>query len=173
MKIEKLLTDKTKKVKEKTETISKWLLDGSMPIDELIAFAEKSKDTEKATCIEAIEYVTKQDPTLADDSVFYFVTKALTEKAPRVKWESARVIGNVAHLFPSKLNKAITYLLINSEYEGTVVRWASAYALGEILKLKTKHYKDLLPTIEAISERETNNGVKKKYLDAIRKCKTL
>jgi hypothetical protein len=171
MTIEMLINDKTKKVKEKTETISKWLLDGSMPTDELIAFAGKSKDSEKAICIEAIEYATKQNPKLADDNVFSFVTKALTDKAPRVKWESAKVIGNIAHLFPAKLNKAIGNLLTNSEYDGTVVRWASAYALGEILKLKTKYNKDLLPAIEAICDREEDNGVKKKYLDAIKKTK--
>jgi len=169
MTIEELLVDKTKKVKEKTETISNWLLDGSMPLDELIAFAEKSKDSEKATCIEAIEYATKQNPKLADESVFLFVTNALTEKAQRVKWESAKVIGNIAHLFPTKLDKAITHLLENSEYDGTVVRWASAFALGEILKLKTKYNKALIPIIEEKCIREKDNGVKKKYLDAIKK----
>ena len=169
--IRELLKDKTRKVKEKTETISKWLLDGSIPTEELIAFALKSADSEKATYIEAIEYATKQNPTIANESVFYFVTKMLTEKAPRVKWESAKVIGNIAHLFPTKLNNAIGNLLTNSEHDGTVVRWATAFALGEILKLKTKHYKDLLPAIEAICDREEDNGVKKKYLDAIKKTK--
>jgi len=169
--IEELLKDKTKKVKEKTETISKWLLDGSIPTGELIAFAEKSADSEKATCIEAIEYATKQNPKVADEGVFFFVTQTLTEKSPRVKWESAKVIGNIAHIFPTKLNKAIGNLLTNSEYDGTVVRWASAFALGEILKLKTKYNKDLLPAIEAICDREKDNGVKKKYIDAIKKTK--
>ena len=103
--------------------------------------------------------------------MFAFVTKTLTENAPRVKWESAKVVGNIAHLFPTKLSKAISNLLTNSEYDGTVVRWAAAFALGEILKLKTKHNKDLLPAIEAICDREQENGVKKKYLDAIKKTK--
>jgi HEAT repeat protein len=171
MTITELLNDKTKKIKVKTETISKWLLDGSMPVDELIAFAEKSKDSEKATCIEAIEYATKQNSKIADESLLSFVTKMLTDKAPRVKWESAKVIGNIAHLFPTKLNKPITNLLTNSEYDGTVVRWAAAYALGEIFKLKTNHNKDLLPAIEAILNREQDNAIKKKYLDAIKKAK--
>jgi HEAT repeat protein len=169
MTIVELLNDKTKKAKEKMITISKWLSDDSMPTDELIAFAEKAKDTEKATCIEAIEYATKLNPKLADESVFAFVTRALTEKAPRVKWESARVIGNIAHQFTSKLDEAICNLLENSSYEGTVVRWASAHALGEILKLKTKHNKVLLPAIEALSKSEEVNGIKKKYLDALKK----
>ena len=171
MSLDELISDKSKKTKEKTETISKWLLDGSLPVDELIAFAEKSRDAEKATCIEALEYATTQNPGLAVESVFSFVSKSLTEKAPRVKWESAKVIGNIVHLFPLKCNKAIGPLLKNAEHDGTVVRWAAAYALGETLKLKTKHNQDLLPAIETLCHNEENNGVKKKYLEAIKKIK--
>lgn len=171
MSLDELISDKSKKAKEKTETISKWLLDGSLPVDELIAFAEKSKDAQKATSIEALEFATKQNPALADERVFSFVSKSLTEKAPRVKWESAKVIGNIVHLFPLKCNKAIGPLLENAVYDGTVVRWAAAYALGEILKLKTKHNKELLPAIETLCLNEENNGVKKKYLEAMKKIK--
>lgn len=171
MTIDELLKDKTKKVKEKTETISKWLLDGSMSTDELIVFAEKSKDSEKATCIEAFEYATRQNPKIADENVLSFVTEMLTEKAPKIKWESAKVIANIAQLFPEKLNVALERLLINSEHDGTVVRWATAYALGEILKLKTTHNESLLPKLEALCEKETENGVKKKYSNAIKKTK--
>ncbi len=170
MTLDNLLKDKTKKIKEKTQTISKWLLDGSIPIDELIAFAEKSKDSEKATCIEAIEYATKENSKIADENVFNFVTKTLTDKAPRVKWESARVIGNIAHLFPTKLNKAIANLLTNAEYDGTVVRWAAAFALGEIVKLKTKHNKDLIPAIKVILKRNKDNSIKKIYDKALKEA---
>lgn len=168
MTIDILLKDKTKKIKERTETISKWLLDGSMPVDELLAFAEKSKDSEKATCIEAIEYATKQNSKLADENVLIFVTKTLADKAPRVKWESARVIGNIAHLYPTKLSKSIANLLINTEYDGTVVRWAAAFALGEIVKLKTKHNKDLIPKIETILKQNKDNAIKKIYEKALK-----
>jgi HEAT repeat protein len=170
MNITEVLNNKTKKAKEKVETISKWLLEGSLPVCDLIAIAEKSKDPEKATCIEAIEFATRQAPQIAGESTFNFVTKALTENAPRIKWESAKVVGNIAHRFPSKLNKAIRNLLANTEHEGTVVRWAAAFALGEILKLKTRHYKELLPAIEAICNSEPDKGVKKKYLDAMKKA---
>lgn len=171
MTLAELLNDKTKKAKEKVETISKWLLDGSLLTDELLVFSEKAKDPEKATCIETIEFATKQNPTIADESVFSYVTKTLAENAPRVKWESAKVVGNIAHLFPAKLNKVISNLLANATHDGTVVRWAAAFALGEILKLHTKHNKDLLPVMEAICEKEQDNGIKKKYLDAIKKTK--
>lgn len=171
MTISELLKDKTKKAKEKVETISKWLLDGSLPTDELIVFAESAKDPEKGTCIEAIEFATRQNANIADDNVLAFVTKSLTETAPRVKWESAKVIGNIAKLFPTKLTKPINNLLANAKDNGTVVRWAAAFALGEILKLKMKYNKDLLPALEAICETEQDNAIKKKYVDAIKKSK--
>jgi hypothetical protein len=171
MNIEELIKDKAIKPKEKTETISKLLLDTTLSPKDLIEFASTGKDPIKATCIEAIEFATKQKPTIADERVLLFVTNALTDKAPRVKWESAKVIGNIAHLFPAKLDGAISNLLTNSAHDGTVVRWSAAYALGEILKLKTKHNKELLPAIEAICEREEKNSIKKIYLAASKALK--
>lgn len=126
MTIDELLEDKALKLKEKTETISKWILDESLPVDELLAFADKQKDSYKVTCIEAIEFATKLRPEIADESVLTFVTNTLTEKAPRIKWESAKVIGNIVHLFPTKLEKSIENLLVNTSHEGTVVRWCTA-----------------------------------------------
>ena len=73
MTIDELLKDKAIKPKEKTEAISKWILDKSLPVDELIAFADKQKDPSKATCIEAMEYATKQSPNIADETVLTFV----------------------------------------------------------------------------------------------------
>lgn len=169
MTIDELLKDKTIKPKEKTEKISNWITDKSLPVDELIAYAEKQKDPAKATCIEAIEFATKQNPNIADETVLTFVSGTLTAKAPRVKWESAKVIGNIAHLFPTKLEESIEHLLTNTEHEGTVVRWSAAFALGEILKLNTKYNKHLLPALENICNKEEKNSIKKIYLDAIKK----
>jgi HEAT repeat protein len=118
-----------------------------------------------------LEFATKQDPTIADEKCFNFVANALTAEEARVKWESAKVIGNVAHLFPQQLDEAIINLLANSEHPGTVVRWSAAFALGEILKLKTKHNKELLPAIESIINREEQNSIRKIYLEAIKKVK--
>jgi HEAT repeat protein len=169
MKFEDLFNDKTLKQKAKVEQLAKLLLDKKASLAELIVFAEKSDDIEKATCIEAMEFATRQKPGMADERCFKYVSEKLSDKAPRVKWESAKVIGNIAHLYPSKLNIAITNLLTNSEHEGTVVRWATAFALGEIIKLKTRHNKELVPAIEAICKREEDAAIRKKYLDAIKK----
>lgn len=167
MTIEDVFQDKTIKAKGKVSLIGDWLLNENLHIDELLIYAEK----QKATCIEAIEYATKKQPNIANQNLLNYTTKALKDNEPRVKWESAKVIGNIAHLFPTELEKPISNLLINAENKGTVVRWATAYALAEILKLKTDNNKKLLPKIEMLCEQEEDNGVKKKYTDALKKVK--
>ena len=171
MTIEQIFQDKTIKSKGKVAAIGEWLINGDLPIDELIAYAEKQKSTDKATCIEAVEYATKKLPAIANENLLLYVTKALKADEPRIKWESAKVIGNIAKNFPAQLDECIHNLLPNTEQTGTVVRWSTAYALSEILKLKTGLNKELLPKIEIICEKEEDNGVKKKYLDALKKVK--
>ena len=90
-----------------------------------------------------------------------------------IKWESAKVVGNVAHHYPEKLDEAIGNLLVNSEHAGTVVRWSAAYALSQIIKIKTSRNKELIPTIESICEREEKNSIKKIYLEALKKSKEI
>jgi len=102
-----VLTDKQVKAKFKVETISKLLLDRKLSVVDLIKLAKVSKDSEKGTCIEAIEFATRAKPEIASPECLKFVAETLLDKAPRVRWESAKVIGNIAHLYPNKLDKAI------------------------------------------------------------------
>ena len=170
MDINTILLNKELKAKAKTETISNLLLESKINIGELIKVAQFLKDQDKATCIEAIEFATKINPAIASPLCLDFVSKTLAEKAPRIKWESAKVIGNIAHLYPKKLDDAIKNLLINTEHTGTVVRWSAAFALGEIIKLKTNLNKDLIPAVESICLREEKNSIKKIYVAAIKKA---
>ena len=171
MNLDLLFADKTKKAKTKVEIISQWWLEGFLSSDELLKYAKKTNDKNKATCIEAMEFATRLNPSIANAAVFTFVTKMLADNAPRVKWESAKVVGNIAKNFPSKLSKPISLLLTNASNNGIVVRWAASYALGEILKLNSKQNNYLLPAIKAICESEEDNAIKKKYLSAIKKLK--
>jgi len=162
-----LATDAAGKGK-KTQTLSAWILNGKVNVNDLIKFADEAKDPIKATCIEALEFASKQKPNVVSKKAFDFVTETLDAKAPRVKWESAKVIGNVVSLFPNDLEEPIRLLLKNSTFEGTVVRWSAAFALGEIVKLKTKHNKHLLPAIEKVCAKEEKNSIKKIYMAAIK-----
>jgi hypothetical protein len=171
MQLQDIFQDKELKQKAKMEMISALILDKKINLGDLLEFAAKSNDTEKATCIESIESATKKQPSIATEKCLKFITTSLGDDAPRVKWESAKVIGNIATIFPTKLKPAIRELLINAENNGTVVRWATAYAFAEILKLKTGLNKELIPMIETICASEENTGVRKKYLEVLKKVK--
>lgn len=169
MHYQEILNDKSFKPKEKTEALSQLVLGSPEIMDELISFAKISKDPIKATVIESFEFATKLNSEIATKNLLQFVSQTLTEKAPRVKWESAKVIGNIAYLFPEQLEEAIKNLLINTEHTGTVVRWSAAFALAQIIKLKTPINKELIPAIESICEREEKNSIKKIYLEGLKK----
>lgn len=170
MNLTALFKDKAIKPKEKTTLIAEALLNKSLSVGELLLSANAFKDSDKASCIEAMEFASKQQADLIGLDGLNFAINSLSAKAPRIKWESAKVIGNVAQLFPNHLDKAIENLLINSEHPGTVVRWSAAFALGEIIKLNLKKYTDLIPTVQAIIEREEKNSIKKIYLLALKKA---
>lgn len=171
MEIKEILAAKDIKAKQKTDLISSALLSQTLSVDDLIQFAQTAKAPQKATCIEAIEYATKQTPTIINANGFSFAIENLAHKAPRVKWESAKVIGNTAHLFHNKLDTAIKNLLDNTTHTGTVVRWSAAFALGEILKLRLPLNNDLIAAVDAIIEKEEKNSIRKIYLDALKKLK--
>lgn len=171
MDLQEIISDKQRKTKEKTELLSQQLLTSGTRITELIALAISLKDPAKATCIEAIEHATKIKPGIADINCLEFVTQTLTAKAPRIKWESARVIGNIAHLFPRDLDLPISNLLANSSHSGTVVRWSAAFALAQIVQLNTDLNQTLIPEIEAIIDKEEKNSIRKIYQDALKKAR--
>lgn len=86
MTIEDVFQDKTIKAKGKVATIGEWLINNELPVDELLAYAEQQKATDKATCIEAVEYATKKLPGITSESLLDYVTDALKDAEPRVKW---------------------------------------------------------------------------------------
>lgn len=168
-KTESILNDRDLKPVKKVEALSNMLLAKEIELSDFIRIAGLAKDAAKASCIEALEYTTKTNPTFSTPECLEFVSGTLAEKAPRVKWESARVIGNIAHLYPGKLDIAIKNLLVNTEHSGTVVRWSAAFALGEIVKTNQEINKILLPAIVAICEKEEKNSIRKIYLSALKK----
>lgn len=167
--LKSLFESKEKKPKEKIEQIRVWVIEGKLSIVELIDFAKISKDPIKASCIEALEFITSENSNFGTNDMLEFAIMSLKEKAPRIKWESAKVIGNIAMHFPNKLDNAIINLLDNSEHQGTVVRWSAAYALTEIFKINNAFQNILLPSFKAILEREEKESIKKIYLKSIKK----
>lgn len=169
MQIEEIMNNKEMKPKEKTELLCRSILDKSLPLSQLLAFAEKAKDPVKATCLEALESATRIQVDIADQHVWAFAIRSLEAEAPRVKWESAKVLGNIARLFPDRLGAAIPLLIGNAGHKGTVVRWSAAFALGEIVKIRSLYQKEAVAAADAICAREEKNSIRKIYQDVLRK----
>ena len=128
-----------------------------------------ANDKYTATIIESLEYATKAKAEILNEKGFAFAIESLKSDAPRVKWESAKLIANTAHLFPILMKKAVSNLLQNTEHPGTVVRWSAAGALSKIIQCKTPLNKTLVPAIEAIEKREEDKAIKKIYQQGLKK----
>lgn len=124
-------------------------------------------DKEKGVCLEVLEAVTRERPEWAADHL-PDIMGLINHKAPKVKWESSRVVANLASKYPDRTAGAIPMLLANTTDKGTVVRWSAAFALGEILKSSVKERKALLGKVEKILKTEKNNGVRNVYLKAMK-----
>lgn len=124
----------------------------------------------KASCIEALEHLTRTQPKALLEAGLDLCLRSLADKEPRVKWESARVIGNSIPHFPKRKDEAVKALLANAEHEGTVVRWSAAFALSQVILMKTSANKKLLPTVEAIIQKEEKSSIRKIYAAAIKRA---
>lgn len=163
-----ILNDASLSSKAKAQKISGLITAGELPVADLITAAKKASDENKASLIEALELATRKDPVISTLETFKFASALIAEKSNRIKLESARVIGNIAHLYPGKVDLAISQLLTNAEHPGTVVRWSAAFALGQIILTFHPKALKLLPAIKALMAVETDNAIRKIYGKAIK-----
>jgi HEAT repeat protein len=163
------LGDRSLTAKQKTAALSRWLLANADDADGLVAFAKQAGDVDKATCLEAFECATRTAAEVGSKRVFEFAAASLADDAPRVKWEAAKLVANIAHRHGRHLRKAIPGLLANATHEGAVVRWSAARALGAILSLGTSHNIELIPAADALCRRERDNAIRNHYLKALKK----
>lgn len=161
------IRNSNKKPKELNQYIAKLILQKKPSSKEFTEVLASASDSERGTCIEALEYATQTDPQIAKNYLSDVIS-SLKDKAPRVKWEAARVIGNIAKSIPKEADKAVEGLLENTKDKGTVVRWSTAFALGEIIKYNEKQRPILLKKISEVLKREENNGVRNVYLKALK-----
>jgi hypothetical protein len=154
------------KAKEKVELLASRLKADGKVIGDIVEFSKTAKTADKGNCVEAITSATEVNPQIAEP-VLDDIISLIGDKTPRVKWEASRIIGNVAKAFPEKTAKAVPALLVNSEGEGTVVKWSAAFALSEIAKHNPKTRTKLKPVFEKLAASE-EGGVQKIYLKALK-----
>lgn len=168
MLIKDIFIDKALKPKMKTVRLADEIKRGNISAAEVLEFALASKDPVKASCIEAMEICSKDNPSIAGIKWLLFAGESLASKSPRVKWESARLIGNIAKDAKNIPPEIIDNLLANAAHEGTVVRWSAAYALGETYKLNSPLNRKLKDAFDLIIGSEEKNSIKKIYQNAIK-----
>lgn len=166
-----IINDKTLNAKKRVIALADWLKSNPKKLPELLIHAHQSKDPVKADILEAIEHITLEQPDFGNDTLVQFAEENLLAKAPRVRWEAARLIANVIPQYPQHARNLINPLLENSEHEGTVVRWSAAQALTSILKCDSKSQDLLVPAIKIILKREEKDSIKKIYLKTLKGLK--
>jgi HEAT repeat protein len=167
MDVLKIIRNWDKKPKELVLYLaSKVKKDKSLLADVLKGLEQGSK-VEKGVCVEVMEHVTKDKPEYGAAYILQ-VCSYLNFDAPRVRWEASRFVGNLAGKYPDKVEDCIDGLLENTKDKGTVVRWSTAFALGEIAKHNKSVQDRLVKKIKSILQKEDNNGVKNVYLKALK-----
>lgn len=156
-----------KKGKDLNFYVAKLIKDYKPSAQDFDRLLNEGKDTERGVCVEALEYLTQTKPQIAKPYLDT-VIRSLSDKAPRVKWEAARVVANLANTFPQDVESAVSGLVKNTADKGTVVRWSAAFALGQIAKSNPSLRNRLVDQIKILSQKEENSGVKNVYLKALK-----
>lgn len=76
----------------------------------------------------------------------------------------------MAAQYPDMIEEAISPLLDNTADEGTVIRWAAAYALSRILTTDQYAQSELYDKLTDICNKEEDNAIKNQYLKALKKA---
>lgn len=165
-----ILHNQDTKPLEKRAQLAEALMNGGL-LQEDISTAAPGLNLRQATLVlEALEEATRRRPDIASFKTLAFALPYLSSSQDSQKREAARIIGNIAHLFPGSLQPAIGALLENAQHPGTVVRWSSAYALARIITLPQHAGTGLIDTLQAICDVEENSGVKNQYVKALKKA---
>jgi hypothetical protein len=158
------------KPKELVSDLSHKVVDDEKLFVRLVDCLKTGSEVDKGICMEVMKYVTRERPQYALPYVDTIVAH-INDEAPKVKWGTAEVIGNVAQGFPDRVSLAVPRLLRNTGDSGTVTRWCAAFALTEIAKHSEKQREALTAKFGEILAKEKNNGVKNVYLRALKKMK--
>lgn len=170
MDIMDILGSKNMKALEKRTEIVEAIKAGILTIKDIGELSKTLDDRKIAIMLEAMEEITRSKPDIATLDWVLFSEQYIEAQSNTLKRESSRVVGNIAHLFQDSLTVSIEKLLKNTNAEGTVVRWGSAYALGKIIVLPRYACSKLFDTLALVCEQESENGVKNQYVKALGKA---
>lgn len=152
--------------KKKAKALAGELSKGTIKTSAYVKVMPALADAELAIVLESLEGPTRKKPELVDSRLFPLLVQCLAHAAPRVRWEAARTIANVAGQHTKRLGPAVDALLNNTADDGKVVRWATAQALAAILRTGYTG-KNLATRMQTIAAREEDDGVRGVYEKAL------
>lgn len=173
MTIKQIIDDKSVKRLEKRNAIVEGIANGSFDFSAVSAACSSLPEKNIALLLEAIEEVSRSKEFSLGEDYLNLSERYILSSNPSCKREASRIVGNLAAAFPTKLDHAITALLQNADHEGTVIRWASAYALSRIVILPQYAREPLFEQISDLYEKEKENGVKNQYRKALKKAEKI
>lgn len=173
MTIKQIIDDKSVKRLEKRNAIVEGIINGSFDFSAVSAACSFLPEKNISLLLEAIEEVSRSKEFALEEDYLNLSERYILSSDPACKREASRIVGNLAATFPAKLDHAITALLQNAEQDGTVIRWASAYALSRIVILPQYARGPLFEQVTALCEKEQENGVKNQYRKALKKAEKI
>lgn len=173
MTIQQITDDKTVKRLAKRQSLVDGILDGTFALPALSAACSCLPEKKISLLLEAMEEASRSHAVAWEEGYLELAERYLLSSDPSCRWEACRIVGNLAAQFPGALDHALPALLQNANHEGTVIRWASAYALARIVVLPPYAKGALFEQVTRLYEREQQSGVKNQYGKALKKAEKM
>lgn len=173
MTIIEIINDKSLKRLEKRKAVVTAIVSKEVDCSTILETCRSLSEKKCSLLLEAIEEVSRSKEYTLDADYLDLAQKYILSSDNSCKREASRIVGNLAAKFPTKLDDAIKDLLQNTDNEGTVIRWASAYALSRIIVIPQYAKSSLFEQISDLCAREEENGVKNQYIKALKKAEKL
>lgn len=173
MTIQQIIDDKSIKRLEKRKALIEGIINGSFDFSAISAACSFLPEKNISLLLEALEEVSRSKEFSLEEDYLNLSERYILSSDPSCKREASRIVGNLAAAFPANLDHAIDALLQNAEHDGTVIRWASAYALSRIVLIPQYARGPLFEQISRLCEKEQENGVKNQYKKALKKAEKL
>lgn len=170
MTIKQVIDDKTMKRLEKRNALVEGIIGGNYDFSAVSAACSLLPEKKISLLLEAIEEVSRSKEFALEEEYVKLSEGSILSSDPSCKREASRIVGNLAAAFPEDLDHAISALLQNADDEGTVIRWASAYALSRIVIIPQYAKGPLFEQISHLYEKEKETGVKNQYGKALKKA---
>lgn len=168
-----IINDKSLKRLEKREVIVESIINRKVDFSTISEACEILPEKKVSLLLEAIEEVSRSKEFTLEADYLDLAEKYILSSDNSCKREASRIVGNLANKYPTKLDDAIVALLKNTDNEGTVIRWASAYALSRIIVIPQYAKSSLFEQISDLCAREEENGVKNQYIKALKKAEKI